>query len=53
MVVMGGIAAEALHYGQAEGGRSDEDALVALLQGLRPAWNPENILEQARYVSYA
>lgn len=45
---MGGIAAEALEYGQAEGGQSDEVALVSLLAGLRPAWYPDTILNQAR-----
>mmetsp|Transcript_20883 Transcript_20883/g.85029 ORF Transcript_20883/g.85029 Transcript_20883/m.85029 type:complete len:328 (+) Transcript_20883:147-1130(+) len=48
IVVMGGIAAEALEYGQAEGGQSDEVALVSLLAGLRPAWYPDTILNQAR-----
>lgn len=47
-VLMGGIAAEALQYGQAEGGQSDEKALVSLLSGIRPAWYPETISDQAR-----
>ena len=62
MIVMAGIAAEADQYGQADGGASDEYALIAFLSQLRSnqrnsnnnkngigTWNPEQIRNQARY----
>lgn len=48
---MGGIAAEAIKYGRAEGGKSDEDALVRFLGSLGGGtreWDGERIKEQAR-----
>jgi len=50
VVLMGGIAAEALQYGQAEGGKSDESVLISLLgSNLQPAWSPAAITNQARW----
>ena len=50
-IVMGGIAAEAIKYGRAEGGKSDEDALIRFLGSLgggTRAWDGDRIKEQAR-----
>mmetsp|Transcript_13635 Transcript_13635/g.22496 ORF Transcript_13635/g.22496 Transcript_13635/m.22496 type:complete len:88 (+) Transcript_13635:948-1211(+) len=44
---MAGIAAEALAYGQAEGGSSDELALQLLISQIRPVWRPEKLQNQA------
>lgn len=56
IIVMGGIAAEAVEFGRADGGASDEEALVRFLQSLNPrsgnavsAWTPELINNQARW----
>jgi len=49
IVLMGGIAAEAMNYEQAEGGASDESALVSFLVGLLPPWQPQQVLNQARW----
>ena len=61
MIVMAGIAAEADQYGQADGGASDEYALIAFLSQLRSnqrsssnnngigTWDSEQIRNQARY----
>lgn len=46
-VLMAGIAAEAMTFGQAKGGASDEATLVALLNQLR--WEAGRVKAQARY----
>jgi len=48
IVLMAGIAAEALTYEQAEGGASDESALVNFLVGLSPPWDQQRVFNQAR-----
>ncbi|EME29842.1 hypothetical protein Gasu_28420 isoform 1 [Galdieria sulphuraria] len=49
IVLMAGIAAEALEYGQAEGGQSDEAALLRVLTCLNPPWSKERVFNQARW----
>lgn len=56
IIVMGGIAAEALEYGEADGGAGDEEALVRFLRSLNPRggravrnWSAELIRNQARW----
>ena len=48
--VMGGIAAEASNNGKAEGGQSDESALIQLLAGLDggKSWDLPRVQNQAR-----
>lgn len=46
-VLMAGIAAEALTFGQAEGGASDEETLINLLQQLN--WDANRVKSQARF----
>ena len=49
IVAMAGIAAEAIYYGEAEGGESDVSDLIGLLTGLEPAWSVSNVRGQARW----
>ncbi|OSX81269.1 hypothetical protein BU14_0023s0074 [Porphyra umbilicalis] len=51
IVLMGGIAAEAIAYGQAEGGQSDEAVLVGILSGISPPWPPAAVVNQARWAA--
>ncbi|GAB0491130.1 hypothetical protein MMPV_002379 [Pyropia vietnamensis] len=51
IVLMGGIAAEALMYGQAEGGASDEAVLVGILSGISPPWPPAAVINHARWAA--
>lgn len=43
MVLFAGIAAEALVYGEAEGGESDENLFKALVGELQPPWNSAKV----------
>lgn len=49
LVLMAGIAGEALTFGEAEGGESDVQALVQLLGSLQPPWDAERVRMQARW----
>jgi len=49
IVIMAGIAAEALKYGRAEGGVSDEQALSGFLTTIQPPWGIGRIQGQARW----
>jgi hypothetical protein len=49
IIVMAGIAGEALKYGKAEGGASDEAAIVELLTSTNPPWNLGRVRDQARW----
>ena len=49
IVLMAGIAAEALKFGKAEGGVVDEKALVGFLTSFSPPWNIVRIQGQARW----
>ena len=55
IIVMGGIAAEALNFGRADGGAGDESALVTFLGSLNPrgggavTWDIGSIKNQARW----
>lgn len=51
IVLMAGIAAEALMYGQAEGGASDEAVLVGILGGISPPWPPAAVVNHARWAA--
>lgn len=55
VIVMGGIAAEAINFGRADGGAGDEMALVRFLSSINPrgggavSWDSERIKNQARW----
>lgn len=55
IIVMGGIAAEAINFGRADGGAGDEMALVRFLSSINPrgggavSWDAERIKNQARW----
>eukprot|EP00607_Mallomonas_marina_P000778 CAMPEP_0182431350 /NCGR_PEP_ID=MMETSP1167-20130531/48508_1 /TAXON_ID=2988 /ORGANISM="Mallomonas Sp, Strain CCMP3275" /LENGTH=585 /DNA_ID=CAMNT_0024617595 /DNA_START=82 /DNA_END=1836 /DNA_ORIENTATION=+ len=49
VVIMAGIAAEALKFDKAEGGASDEQSLVTFFTSMQPPWNLLRIQGQARW----
>merc|ERR1711871_1340995 len=49
VVVMAGIAAEALKFGRAEGGAADERTLIGFLSSVQPPWNMLRVQGQARW----
>ena len=49
VVLMAGIAAEAIKYEQAEGGAVDERSLVQFLSTIQPPWNILRVQGQARW----
>lgn len=51
VVVLGGVAAEAMRNGKAEGGQADEQALIRLLSSLDGgrSWDLPKIMNQARW----
>jgi len=57
IIVMAGISAEAIHFGQADGGASDETSLITFLSQIQPSspgttnWTSEAIRNQARWAA--
>mmetsp|Transcript_32805 Transcript_32805/g.60037 ORF Transcript_32805/g.60037 Transcript_32805/m.60037 type:complete len:607 (-) Transcript_32805:53-1873(-) len=52
VVLMAGIAAEALEFGSADGGQGDEAQLISLLAGsIQPRWGLDRIKGQARWAA--
>ena len=51
VVLMAGIAAEALKFGNSEGGVVDERSLIAFLTSFSPPWNGMRIQVQARWAA--
>ena len=51
VVIMAGIAAEAIRFGKAEGGAVDEQSLVGFLTSIQPPWNILRIQGQARWAA--
>lgn len=49
MILFAGIAAEALVYGEAEGGENDENLFKAIVSVLSPPWSPSQMSNQARW----
>lgn len=49
IVAMAGIAAEAITYGEAEGGEADIMDLLRLLTTLQPPWTEQSVRSQARW----
>lgn len=49
VVTMAGIAAEALKFGNSEGGIADERSLIGLFSSIQPPWNMMRIQGQARW----
>jgi hypothetical protein len=51
VVIMAGIAAEALKFGRAEGGAVDEQSLIGFLTSISPPWNILRVQGQARWAA--
>lgn len=51
VIVMAGIAAEALKFQKAEGGAVDEKSLIELFSSIQPPWNILRIQSQARWAA--
>lgn len=51
IVLMGGIAAEAIEYGTSEGGSSDERVLIEILSTIAPPFNMDQIKSQALWAA--
>lgn len=51
VILMAGIAAEAVKFGRAEGGATDEETLIQFLRQIQPPWNILRIQGQARWAA--
>ncbi|CAN0423940.1 unnamed protein product [Pylaiella littoralis] len=51
IVLMGGIAAEAMNYGSSEGGSADEGVMIGILSTIAPPFNREQIKAQALWAA--
>lgn len=51
VIVMAGIAAEALYFSKAEGGATDEKQLIQFFTIIQPPWNILRIQSQARWAA--
>lgn len=49
VVLFAGIAAEAMVYGQADGGEGDENLFKSFISNLQPSWSPPKMANQARW----
>ncbi|CAN0271194.1 unnamed protein product, partial [Ectocarpus fasciculatus] len=51
IVLMGGIAAEAINYGSSEGGSADEGVMIGILSTIAPPFDREQIKSQALWAA--
>jgi hypothetical protein len=48
-VLMSGVAAEAMTFGNAEGGADDDAKLVLLIRSMRPEWDDSRVIGMGRW----